>query len=64
MKKKQYNNDMRKIKLLAVECVELCMEDAREILVKASKEENIFEYTKNLATLQSLSEIFCKLYNL
>lgn len=64
MKKKQYNNDMRKIKLLAVECVELCMEDAREKLVKASKEENIVEYTKNLVTLKSLSEIFCNLYNL
>jgi hypothetical protein len=64
MKKKQYNNDMRKIKLLAVECVELCMEDARERVMNSPKEESFVEYTKNLATLKSLSEIFCNLYNL
>lgn len=64
MKQKQYKNDMRVLKTMAVECVELCMEDARENLMKNSKEENIVEHTKNLTTLKSLSEIFCNLYNL
>ena len=64
MKQKQYKNDMRVLKTMAVECVGLCMEDARENLMKNSKEENIVEYSKNLATLKTLSEIFCNLYNL
>ena len=64
MNKRQYKNDMRVLKAMAVECVGLCMEDAREKIMKASSEENIVEYTKNLSALKSLSECFCNLYNL
>lgn len=64
MKKKQYKKEMRKIKVMAAECVELCMEDAREKMMKASKEENIVEYTKNLSALKSLTELFYNLYDL